>query len=217
SAMTKETGTRLNHTYLSTPKQRSATVCVRIVESNITASCGPRRLRALANCPRQMLPPLEGIGLWTAQSLPHCPIAYDASKRSHSSSQSSAQASRGQPVPRYLSSDNDPLFRLHQWQANLRILETQEIKTLPYVPLSHPFVERLIGTIRRECLDLPLFWTRQDLECELRNHHRAHASRAGYAAGNIRPKGPGESPRQAMASTCWRCLSNAHCRLRVDR
>ena len=27
------------------------------------------------------------------------------------------------------------------------------IKTVPYVPLSHPFVERLIGTIRRECLD----------------------------------------------------------------
>jgi len=24
---------------------------------------------------------------------------------------------------------------------------------VPYVPLSHPFVERLIGTIRRECLD----------------------------------------------------------------
>ncbi len=40
-----------------------------------------------------------------------------------------------------------------QWQANLRILDVEEIKTVPYVPLSHPFVERLIGTIRRECLD----------------------------------------------------------------
>jgi putative transposase len=27
------------------------------------------------------------------------------------------------------------------------------------VPLSHPFVERLIGTIRRERLDRTLFWT----------------------------------------------------------
>jgi len=95
------------------------------------------------------------------------------------------QASRGQPAPKYLSSDNDPLFRFHQWQANLRILEVQEIKTVPYVPLSHPFVERLIGTIRRECLDLTLFWTRQDLKCKLRdfqdyyNHHRAHSARAG--------------------------------------
>jgi hypothetical protein len=55
------------------------------------------------------------------------------------------------------------LFQFHQWRANLRILDVEEIKTVPYAPLSHPFVERLIGTIRRECLDLTLFWTCQDL------------------------------------------------------
>jgi putative transposase len=43
--------------------------------------------------------------------------------------------------------------------GNLRILEVKGIKTVPYVPLSHPFVARLIGTIRRECLDRTLFWT----------------------------------------------------------
>jgi len=32
----------------------------------------------------------------------------------------------------------------------------KEIKTVSYVPLSHPFVERLIGTIRREYLDQTL-------------------------------------------------------------
>jgi hypothetical protein len=45
--------------------------------------------------------------------------------------------------------NRDPLYRFHQWQANLRILEGTEIKSVPYVPLSHPFVERLIGTVRR--------------------------------------------------------------------
>ena len=54
----------------------------------------------------------------------------------------------GSGSPQYLSSDNDPLFRYRQWEANLRILEVTEVKTVPYVPLSHPFVERLIGTIR---------------------------------------------------------------------
>jgi hypothetical protein len=49
-------------------------------------------------------------------------------------------------MPKYLSSDHDPLYRFVQWQANLRILEIDQIKTVPYVPLSHPFVERLIGT-----------------------------------------------------------------------
>jgi len=59
----------------------------------------------------------------------------------------------GSMPPRYLSSDNDPLLQFGQWNANLRILDVTEVKTVPYVPLSHPFVERLIGTIRREYLD----------------------------------------------------------------
>ena len=54
--------------------------------------------------------------------------------------------------PKYLSSDNDPLFEYHRWQANLRVLEVDEIKAVPEVPVSHPFIERLIGTIRREFL-----------------------------------------------------------------
>jgi putative transposase len=58
-------------------------------------------------------------------------------------------------IPRYLSSDNDPLFRYHLWQANLRILEVLEVKSIPYTPVSHPFIERLIGTIRREIIGLP--------------------------------------------------------------
>ena len=41
------------------------------------------------------------------------------------------RAIRAQTLPKYLSSDHDPLYRFHQWQANLRILEVQEIKTVP--------------------------------------------------------------------------------------
>src|SRR5438874_804023 len=68
------------------------------------------------------------------------------------------QAIQGQSLPKYLSTDNDPLYQFHQWQANLRVLEVVEIKTVPYVPLSHPFVERLVGTLRRECLDRTIYW-----------------------------------------------------------
>jgi putative transposase len=48
------------------------------------------------------------------------------------------EAIRGAAVPKYLSSDHDPLYRFHQWQANLRILDIREVKTVPYVPISHP-------------------------------------------------------------------------------
>jgi transposase InsO family protein len=69
------------------------------------------------------------------------------------------------------------------WRTALVIVK--DIKTVPYVPLSHPFVERLIGTIRRECLDHTIFWTAADLEMKLLdfqryyNGHRAHAGLDG--------------------------------------
>ena len=95
-------------------------------------------------------------------------------------------AIRGQGAPRHLSSDHDPLFEAHRWTANLRILEIDEIKTVPHAPLSHPFVERLIGTMRREFLDHVLFWNARDLERKLAdfqayyNAARSHASLEGH-------------------------------------
>ncbi len=88
-------------------------------------------------------------------------------------------------LPKYLSSDNDPLFTYHRWLANLRILEIDEVKTVPYRPISHPFVERLIGSVRRELLDHVFFWNSVDLERKLGryqlhfNHSRTHASLDG--------------------------------------
>jgi putative transposase len=88
-------------------------------------------------------------------------------------------------LPQHLSSDHDPLFEFYRWRANLRILDVSEIKTVPHVPLSHPFVERLIGTVRRELLDHVPFWGARDLERKLRlfrdyyNHGRVHASLRG--------------------------------------
>jgi putative transposase len=51
--------------------------------------------------------------------------------------------------------------------------------------MSHPFVERLIGSIRRELLDHTLFWTVTDLENKQReyqcyyNESRTHSGRNG--------------------------------------
>jgi hypothetical protein len=64
----------------------------------------------------------------------------------------------GKALPMRLSSDNDPLFKFHRWQANLRILEIDETKTAPSVPTSYPFVARNIGLCRQEFLDHALFW-----------------------------------------------------------
>jgi transposase InsO family protein len=95
-------------------------------------------------------------------------------------------AIHGQGVSRHLSTDHDPLFEAHRWTANLRILDIDEIKPVPHVPMSHPFVERLIGTMRREFLDHVLFWNARDLERKLTefqtyyNAARGHASLDGH-------------------------------------
>jgi transposase InsO family protein len=121
------------------------------------------------------------------------------------------RATHTHTLPQYLSSYHGPLYRFHQWQANanLRVLEIQEIKTVPYVPLSHPFIERLIGTIRREYLDQTLFWTAADLEEKLRtfqhyfNGHRTHSGLEGRLPESAEP-----SARLTFASYRWQ----QHCR-----
>jgi hypothetical protein len=105
------------------------------------------------------------------------------------------QSSDALPTPhRSISSDHDPLYRFHQWQANLRILDVKEIKAVPYVPCSHPFIERLIGTIRRECLDRTLFWTAADLERKLRDFQRYDNGHRSHAGLNGRPPEPSTDP-----------------------
>jgi putative transposase len=77
------------------------------------------------------------------------------------------RAIAGQPLPKRLSTDHDPLFRFHRWKANLRVLGIEEVKSVAYAPVSHPFIERLIGTIRREYLDQTFFWDATDLARKL--------------------------------------------------
>jgi len=95
------------------------------------------------------------------------------------------RASSGQSLPKHVSTVHDPLFRFHRWLANLRVLEIEEVKSAPYAPVSYPFIERLIGTVRREYLDHLFFWNAIDLTRKLDafanyyNAHRVHRSLGG--------------------------------------
>jgi putative transposase len=107
----------------------------------------------------------------------------------------------GKPLPKHVGTDNDPLYRLHRWLANLRVLEIDEIKSVPHVPVSHPFIERLIGTLRREHLDRIFFWNALDLKRKLQaygsyyNSSRVHQSLSGNT-----PDEKSGKPRPACAA-----------------
>jgi transposase InsO family protein len=118
------------------------------------------------------------------------------------------RAIAGQKSPKHLSSDHDPLCRFHRWLANLRVLAIEEIKSVPYAPVSHPFIERFIGTIRREYLDRAFFWNAMDLNRKLAqfhdyfNAHRVHRSLAGDTPAQ-RAGAPSPTPA-ALDHYAWR-------------
>jgi putative transposase len=93
---------------------------------------------------------------------------------------------------------------------NLRILDVEAIKTVPDAPRSHPFIERLIGTIRRECLDRTLFWTAADLEMKLlefQRYYNRYRANAGLSGRPPVPAGEGRA-HASLRSHRWQ----AHCR-----
>lgn len=123
----------------------------------------------------------------------------------------------GAGIPRRVSTDNAPCFRFERWCANLRILGIDHLRSVPGVPASHPFIERLIGTIRREFLDHTLFWNEQNLVRKLAaftdyyNRHRAHAGVRGRtpaeAAGAPAPL------RADLLNHGWKSLCNGQFQL----
>jgi hypothetical protein len=93
-----------------------------------------------------------------------------------------------------------PAISLPSLARQLALLEVDEIKSVPHVPVSHPFVERLTGTIRREFFDHVLIWNSIDLERKLEefriyyNEHRVHQSLSGGT--------PGETIWRTTARAC---------------
>ncbi len=154
-------------------------------------------LLVMDQCPRRII----GVGVHPAPAMDGralCRLFHQATSR--------------KGFPQCLSSDHDPVCRFHQWQANLRILGIHEVKTIPCVPVSHPFIERLIGTIRREYLDRRLFWNESDLERKLeafkeyyndsRIHQGLNQQTPEEAAGKEPP------PKANSKPFVWR----SHCR-----
>ena len=55
-------------------------------------------------------------------------------------------------APRYLLRDRDGTYGL-EFSGRVQAMGIREVKTAPRSPWQNPFVERLIGTLRRDCLD----------------------------------------------------------------
>ena len=96
--------------------------------------------------------------------------------------------------------------------ANLRILEIDHLHSVPGVPASHPFIKRLIGTIRREFLDHTLFWDEQDLVRKLAaftDYHTRHRAHSGLRGRTPAKAGGALAPLRAdLLDHGWKSLCN---------
>ena len=121
------------------------------------------------------------------------------------------QAMSGQGLSVRLSFDQDPLLQFQRWKANLRVLGVEAVQTVPNVPWSHPFVERLVGTIRREYLDHLLVWNVEDPERKLVLFQRYYSGpRVHQGLDGFTPDEEAGSPgrqRAKLRPYAWR----SHC------
>ena len=71
------------------------------------------------------------------------------------------------PAPKYLLRDRDKTFGAN-FRKRVHSLGIQEVLTAPRSPWQNPYVERLIGSIRRECIDHIIIFNALHLKRTLR-------------------------------------------------
>jgi transposase InsO family protein len=72
-------------------------------------------------------------------------------------------------APRFLLRDRDAIYG-PEFLRSARTLEIEDVRTSPRSPWQNPYVERLIGSIRRECLDHVVIVSENHLRHVLREY-----------------------------------------------
>ena len=102
-------------------------------------------------------------------------------------------------APRFLLRDRDRTYG-HNFRACLEAMEIDEVLTAPQSPWQNPYVERLIGSMRRECVDHVIVLNERSLHRILRSYidyyhlWRTHLSLGKDApvSRRVEPAAPGE-------------------------
>jgi putative transposase len=85
--------------------------------------------------------------------------------------------------PQYLLRDRDAIYGEHL-VAVIQGMGIEEVRTAPRSPWQNPYLERLVGSIRRECLDHIIVWNQRSLRRILQSyfayyeHSRTHLALA---------------------------------------
>jgi transposase InsO family protein len=73
--------------------------------------------------------------------------------------------------PRYLMRDRDSIYG-KRFRTRAKSLDIEEVVTAPRSPWQNPYVERIIGSIRRECLNHVIIFNERHLRQVLKSYAR---------------------------------------------
>src|SRR6266699_1911328 len=99
-------------------------------------------------------------------------------------------------APAYLLRDRDQVYG-EQFRHRVKGMRIEEVLTAPHSPWQNPFVERLIGSVRRECLDHVVVLSERHL-CRILTRYFAyyHRSRTHLSLDKDAPDGRPIEPPQ---------------------
>jgi putative transposase len=104
-------------------------------------------------------------------------------------------------APPYLLRDRDSIYG-QAFRHRVKGMGISEVLTAPHSPWQNPFAERLIGSIRRECLDHVLVLGEGHLRRILSRYFAYYHQVRTHLALDKDTPGPSSSPRRAGFSRC---------------
>jgi transposase InsO family protein len=110
-------------------------------------------------------------------------------------------------LPRFVIRDRDAVYGSDP-QRTLKPMGIEEVLTAPRCPWQSPFVERVIGSIRRKCLDHVIVWNERSLHRHLRRdlaYYYYHEWRTHLSLDNDAPV-----PRAVQPSVCGTIVAVPH-------
>jgi transposase InsO family protein len=105
-------------------------------------------------------------------------------------------------APSYLLRDRDSVYG-HAFRKRVKGMGISEVQTAPHSPWQNPFAERVIGSVRRECLDHVIVFNERHLRRLLRSYLAYYnAARPHQALLNNSPH-----PREVQPPACGRIIA----------
>ncbi|MGD0950017.1 MAG: integrase core domain-containing protein [Candidatus Binatia bacterium] len=119
-------------------------------------------------------------------------------------------------APRYLLRDRDGVYGL-DFRGRVAAMGIEEVLTAPRSPWQSPYVERVIGSIRRECLDHVVVLHQRQLRRLLTAYfdHYPHTSTTTIAGAVIKPS-TWTARRRARSKAASRALPSRSVRVAVS-